>query len=62
MDEVHMLSTAAFNALLKILEEPPAHLMFILATTELHKVPATILSRCQRYSLNAFSLRTSPSG
>ena len=45
-----MLSTAAFNALLKILEEPPAHLMFILATTELHKVPATILSRCQRYS------------
>ena len=50
VDEVHMLSTAAFNALLKILEEPPAHLMFILATTELHKVPATILSRCQRYS------------
>ena len=47
VDEVHMLSTAAFNALLKILEEPPAHLMFILATTELHKVPATILSRCQ---------------
>ncbi|MBE6963899.1 MAG: DNA polymerase III subunit gamma/tau [Ruminococcaceae bacterium] len=50
VDEVHMLSTAAFNALLKILEEPPEHLMFILATTELHKVPATILSRCQRYS------------
>ena len=50
VDEVHMLSTAALNALLKILEEPPAHLMFILATTELHKVPATILSRCQRYS------------
>ncbi len=50
IDEVHMLSTAAFNALLKILEEPPAHLMFILATTELHKVPATILSRCQRHS------------
>ncbi len=50
VDEVHMLTTAAFNALLKILEEPPAHLMFILATTELHKVPATILSRCQRYS------------
>jgi DNA polymerase-3 subunit gamma/tau len=50
VDEVHMLSTPAFNALLKILEEPPAHLMFILATTELHKVPATILSRCQRYS------------
>ena len=50
IDEVHMLSTAAFNALLKILEEPPEHLMFILATTELHKVPATILSRCQRFS------------
>lgn len=50
IDEVHMLSTSAFNALLKILEEPPAHLMFILATTELHKVPATILSRCQRHS------------
>ena len=50
IDEVHMLSIAAFNALLKILEEPPAHLMFILATTELHKVPATILSRCQRFS------------
>jgi len=50
VDEVHMLSTAAFNALLKILEEPPAHLMFILATTEAHKVPATILSRCQRYA------------
>ena len=50
IDEVHMLSTAAFNALLKILEEPPEHLMFILATTELRKVPGTILSRCQRYS------------
>ena len=50
VDEVHMLSTAAFNALLKILEEPPEHLMFILATTELHKVPATILSRSQRFS------------
>ena len=50
IDEVHMLSIAAFNALLKILEEPPAHLMFILATTELHKVPATILSRCQRFA------------
>ena len=50
IDEVHMLSLAAFNALLKIIEEPPAHLMFILATTELHKVPATILSRCQRFS------------
>ncbi len=50
IDEVHMLSTAAFNALLKILEEPPEHLTFILATTELNKVPATILSRCQRHS------------
>jgi DNA polymerase-3 subunit gamma/tau len=50
VDEVHMLSNQAFNALLKILEEPPAHLMFILATTEYHKVPATILSRCQKYS------------
>ena len=50
VDEVHMLSMAAFNALLKILEEPPAHLIFILATTELHKVPATILSRCQRFA------------
>ncbi len=50
VDEVHMLSTAAFNALLKILEEPPAHLMFILATTELHKVPATIKSRCQQFA------------
>ena len=50
IDEVHMLSIAAFNALLKILEEPPAHLIFILATTELHKVPATILSRCQRFA------------
>ena len=49
IDEVHMLSTAAFNALLKIMEEPPAHVIFILATTEIHKVPATILSRCQRY-------------
>ena len=50
IDEVHMLSMPAFNALLKILEEPPEHLMFILATTELQKVPATILSRCQRHS------------
>ena len=49
IDEVHMLSTAAFNALLKTLEEPPAHIIFILATTEIQKVPATILSRCQRY-------------
>ncbi len=50
IDEVHMLSTAAFNALLKILEEPPEHLMFILATTEVHKVPATIKSRCQQFA------------
>lgn len=50
VDEVHMLSTAAFNALLKTLEEPPAHVIFILATTEVHKVPATILSRCQRFT------------
>ena len=49
IDEVHMLSAGAFNALLKTLEEPPAHVLFILATTEIHKVPATILSRCQRY-------------
>ena len=49
IDEVHMLSMAAFNALLKIMEEPPSHVIFILATTEIHKVPATILSRCQRY-------------
>lgn len=49
IDETHMLSTAAFNALLKILEEPPEHVIFILATTEVHKVPATILSRCQRF-------------
>ncbi len=49
IDEVHMLSTNAFNALLKIMEEPPAYIKFILATTEVHKVPATILSRCQRY-------------
>jgi len=55
IDEVHMLSTAAFNALLKILEEPPDHLLFILATTELHKVPATILSRCQRFSFKRLS-------
>jgi DNA polymerase-3 subunit gamma/tau len=49
VDEVHMLSTAAFNALLKTLEEPPAHAFFILATTEVHKIPATVLSRCQRH-------------
>ena len=49
IDEVHMLSTAAFNALLKTMEEPPEHVIFILATTEVQKVPVTILSRCQRY-------------
>jgi len=58
IDEVHMLSTAAFNALLKILEEPPEHLMFILATTELQKVPATILSRCQRHSFKRIDAAT----
>ena len=56
IDEVHMLSTAAFNALLKTLEEPPAHVIFILATTEIHKVPATILSRCQRYDFTKLTV------
>lgn len=55
VDEVHMLSKGAFNALLKILEEPPKHVKFILATTEIHKVPETILSRCQRYDFKNFS-------
>lgn len=55
IDEVHMLSKGAFNALLKILEEPPEHIKFILATTEIHKVPETILSRCQRYDFRNFS-------
>ena len=55
IDEVHMLSTAAFNALLKTLEEPPAHVIFILATTEIQKVPATIRSRCQRYDFTRIS-------
>ena len=55
IDEVHMLSISAFNALLKIVEEPPEHLLFILATTELHRVPATILSRCQRFSFRRIS-------
>ena len=55
LDEVHMLSTSAANALLKILEEPPEHLIFILATTELHKVPATIMSRCQRFTFKRIS-------
>jgi DNA polymerase-3 subunit gamma/tau len=56
IDEVHMLSTAAFNALLKTLEEPPGHALFILATTEIHKVPATILSRCQRFTFNRHTI------
>lgn len=55
IDEVHMLSTGAFNALLKILEEPPEHVIFILATTEVHKLPATILSRCQRFDFKRIS-------
>ena len=56
IDEVHMLTTGAFNALLKTLEEPPAHVVFILATTEVHKIPATILSRCQRYDFKNIDL------
>lgn len=56
IDEVHMLTTEAFNALLKTLEEPPAHVMFILATTEPHRLPATILSRCQRFDFRRVSL------
>ena len=56
IDEVHMLSTSAFNALLKTLEEPPAHTVFILATTEVHKLPATILSRCIRFDFRLVSL------
>ncbi|MFQ3638579.1 MAG: DNA polymerase III subunit gamma/tau [Chloracidobacterium sp.] len=56
IDEVHMLSTSAFNALLKTLEEPPAHVMFILATTELHKLPETILSRCQQYEFRTIGV------
>jgi DNA polymerase-3 subunit gamma/tau len=55
IDEVHMLSKGAFNALLKILEEPPSHVKFILATTETHKVPETIISRCQRYDFKRIS-------
>lgn len=58
IDEVHMLSTAAFNALLKTLEEPPPHLIFVFATTEIHKVPATILSRCQRYDFRRMEIDT----
>jgi len=56
VDEVHMLSTAAFNALLKTLEEPPAHAIFVLATTEVHRVPATVLSRCQRHEFRRVPL------
>jgi DNA polymerase-3 subunit gamma/tau len=57
VDEVHMLSTAAFNALLKTLEEPPAHAIFILATTEVHKIPATVLSRCQRHEFRRIPVK-----
>src|SRR5512139_1929762 len=56
VDEVHMLSTAAFNALLKTLEEPPGHAIFVLATTEVHKIPATVLSRCQRHEFRRIPL------
>ncbi len=58
IDEVHMLTTSAFNALLKTLEEPPSYLIFILATTEVHKIPLTILSRCQRYDFKRISVET----
>jgi DNA polymerase-3 subunit gamma/tau len=57
IDEVHMLSTQAFNALLKVLEEPPSHVVFIMATTERHKLPATILSRCQQFTFRTISAR-----
>lgn len=59
IDEVHMLSTAAFNALLKLIEEPPPHVVFIFATTEIHKVPATILSRCQRFDFRRIDIEDS---
>ncbi|MFY8161952.1 MAG: DNA polymerase III subunit gamma/tau [Candidatus Kapaibacteriota bacterium] len=58
IDEVHMLSTSAFNALLKILEEPPKHLLFVFATTESHKVPATIISRCQRFDFRRMEIES----
>ncbi len=58
IDEVHMLSIGAFNALLKTLEEPPAYVIFILATTEAHKIPITILSRCQRYDFKRIARTT----
>ena len=57
IDEVHMLSTSAFNAFLKTLEEPPDHIVFILATTEAHKLPSTVLSRCQRYDFRRITLK-----
>jgi DNA polymerase-3 subunit gamma/tau len=57
VDEVHMLSTAAFNALLKTLEEPPQHAIFVLATTEVHKIPATVLSRCQRHEFRRLPVK-----
>jgi DNA polymerase-3 subunit gamma/tau len=56
IDEVHMLSISAFNALLKLIEEPPAHVIFILCTTEIHKVPATIISRCERFDFRRISI------
>ena len=58
IDEVHMLSIGAFNALLKTLEEPPEYVIFILATTEVHKIPVTILSRCQRYDFRRITIDT----
>ena len=58
IDEVHMLSTGAFNALLKTLEEPPSYVIFILATTEANKIPVTILSRCQRYDFRRITIDT----
>ena len=58
IDEVHMLSTGAFNALLKTLEEPPAHVIFILATTEIQKIPLTVLSRCQKYDFHKINFET----
>ena len=58
IDEVHMLSPGAFNALLKTLEEPPSYVIFILATTEVHKIPITILSRCQHYDFKRISIET----
>ena len=58
IDEVHMLSIGAFNALLKTLEEPPSYVIFILATTEAHKIPTTILSRCQRYDFRRITADT----